>query len=293
MKDQQTQSNNRGCAAHSTCLTAFTLIELLVVISVISMLMAILMPSLRKAKESGRSAACLANLHNLTIAWVAYATENNEMMCSSDTGWNKNKFPWWNEDTQMIYRGSSNNWVSDGPGLPMNNFCNTETALEMGVLWPYLEIYDVYSCPTERMDSLRSYAISHAMGSNHNRNGEWNYYNLGEVPMPSQKMVFVDHTPPFRDPFAQMHHVGDSASCVMIDTHTKSWGGIGVRPSKCRHNNGMNASFADGSVVHWRWKDPRTIKVMKIEIGVSEASIDNEDITRLLPAIRGVRDRTF
>jgi hypothetical protein len=55
-------------------------------------------------------------------------------------------------------------------------------------------------------------------------------------------------------------------------------------------------SFVDGRAEHWKWKDTRTIKVMNGEIGkddYKEASIDNPDITRLLPAIRGVRDKRF
>ncbi|MHC5181247.1 MAG: hypothetical protein ACYSOW_05175 [Planctomycetota bacterium] len=66
--------------------------------------------------------------------------------------------------------------------------------------------------------------------------------------------------------------------------------------NSCRHNNGTNMSFVDGRAEHWKWKDTRTIKVMNGEIGkddYKEASIDNPDITRLLPAIRGVRDKRF
>ena len=48
----------------------FTLIELLVVIAIIAVLMAILMPTLNRAREQGRRAACLANLKQLTLAWL-------------------------------------------------------------------------------------------------------------------------------------------------------------------------------------------------------------------------------
>lgn len=55
---------------------AFTLVELLVVISVISLLMGLLMPALSAARSQARSVVCKANLHQLLIANIGYATEN-------------------------------------------------------------------------------------------------------------------------------------------------------------------------------------------------------------------------
>ena len=50
----------------------FTLVELLVVISIISMLAGQLLPSLSTAREKGRQANCINNLHQMSIAIEMY-----------------------------------------------------------------------------------------------------------------------------------------------------------------------------------------------------------------------------
>lgn len=59
---------------------AFTLIELLVVIAIIAILAALLMPTLSRAKESGRSAACIGNLRQMGVALQLYVQDNNNRL---------------------------------------------------------------------------------------------------------------------------------------------------------------------------------------------------------------------
>jgi len=55
----------------------FTLIELLVVMAIINILAGMLLPSLTRAREHARRAACLSNLRNIGQALTMFAAEND------------------------------------------------------------------------------------------------------------------------------------------------------------------------------------------------------------------------
>lgn len=63
---------------------AFSLIELCVVMTVIVLLVAILLPSLSAARESARTARCLANMHQIAIANQSYSAMFNDFIVPAE-----------------------------------------------------------------------------------------------------------------------------------------------------------------------------------------------------------------
>ena len=55
---------------------AFTLVEMLVVIAIIAILAALILPALAAAKQAGRKAACISNLHQIGVAIHNYSIDH-------------------------------------------------------------------------------------------------------------------------------------------------------------------------------------------------------------------------
>ena len=65
---------------------AFTLVELLVVISIIGLLAGLAVPAISSGLKSAKAGACLSNLHQIGVATVAYAADNNLKLPDAGSG---------------------------------------------------------------------------------------------------------------------------------------------------------------------------------------------------------------
>src|SRR5476649_1368440 len=66
--------------------TGFTLIELLVVIAIIAILAAILFPVFAQAREQARKTTCISNLKQLSLAYLMYVQDYDEIFPRRDNG---------------------------------------------------------------------------------------------------------------------------------------------------------------------------------------------------------------
>jgi len=249
----------------------FTLIELLVVIAIIAVLMAILMPTLNRAREQGRRAACLSNLKQLTLAWIVYADDNDDKLVNGDTG----------EYTSMYNPGlpfdkshyNETSWVlKDWRTDDMNV---KRTAIIDGALFPYCKNMKLYKCPTGVRGELRTYAVVDAMNcrgwtERADMPGSVMLKRRSDIRRPIERFVLLD------DGGVGDAHLGGWTAYVNLE----SW----WDPPPIRHGVGTNFSFADGHSEYWKWKDPRTLEIglraMEIKRAIRDPLPGNEDIRR-------------
>lgn len=73
-------SSNLGMKIRLRARSAFTLIEVLVVVAIIALLVAILIPSLAKARDQAKRAACASCMHQQALAMAAYASDHQNTL---------------------------------------------------------------------------------------------------------------------------------------------------------------------------------------------------------------------
>ena len=240
-------------------LGGFTLVELLVVIAIIAVLMAILLPALNRAREQGKRAVCLNNVHTLTLAWMMYCDENDERLPRAYT--------------------DKDGWIQDIPGYRFNPEKAPRDmqlkALRDGKLFPYLRTTDIFRCPVAKKDEFRTYSIPHAMNGGASDGGKI-IRRRTEFTHHASRIVFLDD------------FVRDWDACWMVYWSIPSW----WNTTPIRHGYGNTFSFADGHSEWWKWEDQRTIKraIECYDAGTPEMRSrqeNNPDLIRVTKAVWG------
>ncbi len=237
----------------------FTLIELLVVIAVISLLIALLIPALRAAKEQGQRAVCMSNHRQLTLAWLAYASEYDGKLVRGDAGRTYIK-------GKNITKGWAGNYFLPYEPKPQGRAAQLFEPGDKGALWPWIQDLGVYRCPRGRAGHRLTYAVvSSANGGNgvegtyiENTGGsEWTRMGkrVGSTVLllrrledivslgPGRRAVFVD--------------TGQIMTSFYLAYVYPKWDLV---PPK-QHCEGCTLSMADGHAEYWKWKGRETMNV--------------------------------
>ena len=143
----------------------------------------------------------------------------------------------------------------------------------------YADMNDVFICKGVQDESVtNSYGIASVMGGE-SRDGIEAYEKLHKVSRPSERLVLVDVE-------------SESQTCfwpLMWSRKRWTWRPWSWPPTAslqgmtARHSNGCNLSFADGHGQYKRWKDSRTLKLIKGQLAdPNRASRENGDLDHMV-----------
>jgi prepilin-type N-terminal cleavage/methylation domain-containing protein/prepilin-type processing-associated H-X9-DG protein len=265
-EDADTMNSHRSSIMYHRCgdssRGAFTLIELLVVIAIIALLMSILMPALSRAREQGKRAACMNNTKSLALGWNLYADDYDAKIMNANTATgaaNRDGVCW-------VY------YVSSATATEQEKI----DGLRRGLIYPYCPSDKLFKCPTGVRGEVVTYAIPDSM------NGYWAITESikpyiktlkTQIRNLSEQIVFLDEG-----------RLSPSSWTIWFDQE-RWWDQI-----TARHGDGTNFSFGDLHTEYWKWKDPRTLEVAKMDYntwqgsgrqGAQSTQPGNEDLHRV------------
>ncbi len=246
-------------AAHRPA--AFTLIELLVVIAIIAILAGMLLPALGRAKSRALATACLGNLKQLQLCWQLYVDDNADRL-PGNVALNPGDI------------GSREGWTADPTSWLQGNAWTDATPinLQRGVLYPYNNSLGIYRCPGDkstvrdqgRQPRTRSYSMSMYMNFRPDpESPEYSlcWHTLGQIqrPGPARAAVFIDEN----EKSIQQSAFGINARDYLTLFDSALWTWISFPAT--RHHNAGALSFADGHVELWRWFEPNTAHIARLD----------------------------
>ena len=231
----------------------FTLVELLVVISIIAVLVSILLPALNKAREAATGAVCLANQHQLGLAWFMYADDNEGWLVGGNNwGWDSRP---WNWEYSPIPDGA---WNTAGY---YDNVIGMKEGIRRGAMFPYTQTVEVYHCPGDKRETIPpqapngqpgqrafdSYACAGGLNGEH---GSLAVKKYEQIRNPAEKYIFVERND-WRGYTVGSFLLGDPC----LSNPTNGW----IDVAAIWHNKKSTLSFTDAHAEMHQWIEQSTL----------------------------------
>jgi prepilin-type N-terminal cleavage/methylation domain-containing protein/prepilin-type processing-associated H-X9-DG protein len=255
--------------------TGFTLIELLVVIAIIAILAGMLLPALAKAKTKAQGIMCMNNGRQMMLAWKFYLDDSQENLPFSFNGGNPGEWV----HGSLDFSANRSNW-------------DITQDITKSLLWPYgANNAALWRCPADRsvvkvsgktLPRVRSMSMNGWLNSTDVESsfgpGFRVYKKTTDLidPGPTMTWVLIDE---------REDSINDGELCVgMTGYPDKPQQWVIVDYPASYHNRAAGLSFADGHAEIHKWKDNRTVPVLKKGVGLSlnVGSPNNQDVYWLM-----------
>jgi prepilin-type N-terminal cleavage/methylation domain-containing protein/prepilin-type processing-associated H-X9-DG protein len=246
---------------------AFTLIELLVVIAIIAILAAMILPALSRAKQKTQGIYCLNNTKQMGLGWNMYSGDQNDRLAPNADGAQAGQ--------ALGYEAWVAGWLDlQNTGSPAGANTNVLMLINHDVyqygayLGPYVKNPVAFKCPADKSVSkvgagivlprVRSLSMNNFVGkgSKDRPSGLWTANSrytqcrtYAQIKSPVDMFVFLDER---EDSINDGWYASDPDTKFHIVDYPASY-----------HGNAAGYSFADGHSEIHRFRDARTMPVLK------------------------------